>query len=157
VRVDDRSQLSPGWKFNEWELKGVPIRLEIGPRDLAAGAVTLVSRLGGDKEQVLLGAVVAELPRRLVEFQQALRARAEEFRAAHTESVATYSDLVRAVGTGFALALHCGSEACEARLKEETSATPRCIPRDGVPEEGPCAICGEPATYGTRVLFARAY
>ena len=155
--VDDRYQMSAGWRFNEWELKGAPIRLEIGPRDLAAGSVTLAERLGGDKVQVAIDQLVAEVPRRLAAFQAALLARATQFRDEHTRSVDTFADLVDAVATGFALALHCASAACEAAVKEATTATPRCIPLLGPPESGPCVVCGSASSYGTRVLFARAY
>jgi len=155
--VDDRSQLSAGWRFNEWELRGAPIRLEIGPRDLAAGAVTLAERLGGDKVQVPIDHVVSELPLRLEAFQAALLARATAFRDEHTVVTDTFEELVRAVASGFALALACGSEACENAVKAATTATPRCIPLDGAPASGPCVVCGAPSGYGTRVLFARAY
>jgi prolyl-tRNA synthetase len=157
VRIDDRPQLSPGFKFNEWELRGVPVRLELGPRNLAAGTVTLAERLAESKEQVGLTDVAHEMPARLATFQDALLARSKAFREAHTRDVDTWDELVAAVATGFANALHCGDEACEEGIKETTTATPRCIPLDGRPEQGPCAACGTPSRYGTRVVFARAY
>jgi prolyl-tRNA synthetase len=160
ARLDDRLQLSPGYKFNEWEMRGVPLRVEIGPRDLAAGSVVLASRLADspkDKESLPLDRAVAEIPGRLEPFQQALFERAERFRHERTAVADTWDELVAAVEVGFALALSCGSDSCDERLKAATSATPRCIPFDGEPESGPCAICGEPSAYGKRLVYGRAY
>jgi prolyl-tRNA synthetase len=157
VRVDDRPQLSPGFKFNEWELRGVPVRLELGPRDLAAGAVTLADRLGAGKEQRPLAEVVAEMPERLVDYQRRVLERARHFGAAHTRAVQDLEGLVAAVADGFASALHCGRSECEDKIQDVSKATPRCVPFDAPPEEGVCAACGLPAAYGRRVLFARAY
>jgi prolyl-tRNA synthetase len=157
VRVDDRPQLSVGFKFNDWELRGVPLRIELGPRDLAAGSVTIANRLTGEKQSVALGDVVQELPARLDAFQQALFDRALSFRTEHTRMADTFDELVAAVEEGFALALHCGSEDCEARIKAATSATPRCIPLEGPTEEGNCVACDRPAVYERRIYFARAY
>ncbi|MCU1493928.1 MAG: prolyl-tRNA synthetase [Acidimicrobiaceae bacterium] len=157
VKVDDREQLSPGFKFNEWELRGVPVRLELGPRDLAAGTVTLAARLAEEKEQVRLADIAAEMPDRLTAFQDALLERSRRFRLEHTRNVDTWDELVEAVSTGFANALHCADPACEDRIKEATTATPRCVPFDAPDEQGPCAACGKPSAYGRRVVFARAY
>ncbi len=157
VKVDDRPQLSPGFKFNEWELRGVPVRIELGPRDLAAGAVTVAERLAGTKEQVGLAEVAATMPDRLEGIQAALLDRATRFRDEHTWQVETLEELTAAVAEGFALALHCGRETCEDEIKAATTATPRCVPLDAPAEEGRCAACGEVSAYGKRVLFARAY
>jgi prolyl-tRNA synthetase len=157
VRVDDREQLSPGFKFHEWELRGVPFRIELGPRDLAAAKVTLASRLTGEKHDVPLRRVAAELPGRLEAFQEALFERARDFRDSHTARADNFEELAAAVSRGFALGLHCGQADCEANIKEVTSATPRCIPLDGPPEEGTCVACDRPAIYGRRLYFARAY
>ena len=159
VKVDDRSQVSPGFKFNEWELRGVPYRVELGPRDLAAGSGVLVSRLDPPKvkTEVALDVLVAGMPERLEGFQRALLERATSFRDDHTRTADSWDELVEAVSDGFALALSCGSAECDDRLKSKTTATPRCIPRDGGPEVGPCATCGRPSAFGKRVLFARSY
>jgi prolyl-tRNA synthetase len=158
VRVDDRPQVSPGFKFNDWELKGVPVRLELGPRDLAAGTALMSRRLGdAGKEPLALATAAALLPGILDEFQEFLLRRATDFRDAHTVTVDGWPEFVTAVGTGWALVFHCGSPACEDEIKAETAATPRCIPLGGAPETGPCIRCGTPAAYGKRVLFARAY
>jgi prolyl-tRNA synthetase len=160
VKVDDRMQLSPGFKFNEWELRGVPLRVELGPRDLAANTALVVSRLATDRKDKVtlpLASLAAYIPSRLSTFQFELYARALAYRDAHTVRADTWDELVGAVETGFAVALCCDDPACEQRLKDATTATPRCIPFDGDPEEGLCVICGSPSAYGTRVVFGRAY
>lgn len=156
VHVDDRDA-SPGFKFNDWELRGVPIRVELGPRDLAEGRCVVVSRLGGDKEPVGTEALVATITDRLAAFHDALYQRAVDFRAARSATCDTWGEFTAAVADGFALALHCGRAACEDEIKAETTATPRCVPLDGDPDDGPCVRCGRPAAYGRRVVFARAY
>jgi prolyl-tRNA synthetase len=158
VKVDDRPQVSPGFKFNDWEMRGVPVRLEIGPRDLEAGVVTMSRRIGDEgKEQIALDAVVGQLPGILDEFQDRLLARATEFRDSHTSTVDDWPAFVTAVASGWARAFHCGRVECEDDIKAETSATPRCVPLDAPAESGSCVRCAEPSAYGKRVLFGRAY
>ena len=157
VKVDDRDQLSPGFKFNHWELRGVPIRIEVGPRDVAAGVATVVDRLTGEKATVALRDLAETMDARLELFQRTLYLRALAFRDDHTRAVESREALLDAVKDGFALALHCGDPVCEESIKEHSGATARCIPRDGAGETGRCAFCGEPSAYGRRVLFARAY
>ena len=157
VHVDRRPHVSPGFKFNEWELRGVPLRIELGPRDLARGAVVVADRLSGEKQDISADAFVAEVSERLDAFQAALYQRALDFRAEHTTSAATFEDLVAGVEDGFCYAFHCGEVECEERIQQETGATPRCIPRDGEEASGVCAACGKPSAYGKPILFARAY
>ena len=157
VRIDDRTTLSPGFKFNEWELRGVPLRIELGPRDLAAGVATIANRLSGEKEQLSIEDVAAEIPGRLDAFQSALYARALSFREEHTMSVDSREAFDAAVAVGFASALHCGERSCEEEIKESTGATTRCIPFEAPRETGSCVACGKPEHYGQRILFARAY
>ena len=157
VRVDDRSQVSAGFKFNEWELKGVPIRLELGPRDLAAKNAIVVDRLSGTKTPVRLDDVCEELPTRLEGLQRGLLERATRFRDEHSARADDFAGLAAAVEHGFASILHCGEASCEDDIRERTHATPRCVPLDGPEEHGSCAVCGRPSAYHTRVLFARAY
>ncbi|WP_067890265.1 proline--tRNA ligase [Nocardia vaccinii] len=158
VHVDARPQLTPGFKYNEWEMRGVPIRLELGPRDLANGTAMMVKRLGGEgKQAVPLESLPRELPAILAEFQSYLLARATAFRDENTRLVDTWADFVDAVSTGWAVALHCGSRECEERIKSVTAATPRCIPVDGEPATGNCVRCDAPSAYGKRVIFGRAY
>jgi prolyl-tRNA synthetase len=165
VHVDDRTHLSPGFKFNDWELRGVPIRLELGPRDLAAGTVVMARRLGngqaggaaGGKETMSLDSAPARLSFELTAFQAMLLQRATEFRDERTVQADTWPDFAAAVSVGWALALACDDQACADEIQAETGATPRCIPLDGEPDAGPCIRCGRPSAYGKRVLFGRAY
>jgi prolyl-tRNA synthetase len=157
AHVDDRPQLSPGFKFNEWELRGVPLRLELGPRDLAAGSAVMARRLGGTKEPVSLDSAPARLADELAAFQAFLLDRATAFRDDHTVTVNDWDDFTKAVAIGWARALHCGTPECEEEIKAATAATARCIPLDGPPESGPCIRCARPSAYGKRVIFGRAY
>jgi prolyl-tRNA synthetase len=156
--VDDREELSPGWKFNEWELKGVPVRIEIGPRDIEKEQVVLARRDVPGREgkafapMAGLGERVAEL---LDAVQQALFDQALAFRQENTVDASDYDELREAVNGKFVRAYWCGDAADEVKLKEDTSATSRCIPLDQDTAPGTCAICGKPATY--KAIFARAY
>jgi prolyl-tRNA synthetase len=163
VHVDDRDA-SPGFKFNDWELKGVPLRVELGPRDLEAGHVLVAHRVGplDDRGRPIKATLdfdefVASVPARLDAYHEQLVARALAFREERSASVDDWETFREQVATGFAYVLHCGEPACEDDIKEATSATPRCIPTDGEQQEGTCVRCGKPSAYGTRVLFARAY
>ena len=162
THVDDRHQLSPGFKFNDWEMRGVPIRLELGPRDLAAGAALMSRRLNyrrqdAAKEAMPLTRAPHVLAAELAAFQAMLTQRAVDFRDERTAVVNSWPEFAAAVTVGWALALHCGDEACEDEIKAETTASPRCIPLAGEPEHGSCIRCGKPSAYGKRVIFARAY
>jgi prolyl-tRNA synthetase len=162
THVDDRPQVSPGFKFNDWEMRGVPIRLELGPRDLAAGTALMSRRLNyrqpdAAKEAIPLTAAPDLLTAELAAFQAMLARRAADFREDHTATVNSWPDFAAAVTVGWALALHCGERACEDEIKAETTATPRCIPLTGEAERGPCVRCGKASSYGKRVIFARAY
>ncbi|HEY2288681.1 MAG TPA: proline--tRNA ligase [Streptosporangiaceae bacterium] len=166
VHVDDRPHLSPGFKFNDWELRGVPIRLELGPRDLAAGTVVMARRLadgqpggaaGSAKETVSLDSAAARLSFELTAFQALMLQRATEFRDQRMVRTDSWPDFAAAVAVGWALALACDDRACDEEIKAETTATARCIPLDGEPESGPCVRCGRPSAYGKRVVFGRAY
>jgi len=166
VRTDEREGTSPGFKFNDWEMRGVPLRIEIGPKDLAKGSVVLARRDKPGKEgksfqpQQGLPAVVSKL---LDEIQTALLTRARDFRDANTKEPKNYDEFKAAVENGFALAFWCGDPECEAKIKEETKATMRCIPIDqdavlgsgGQAPTGRCVYCGKPAK--ERAIFARAY
>lgn len=157
VHVDRRTHVSAGFKFNDWELRGVPLRIELGPRDLAAGTVVVVDRLSGKKAPAAIGELAATMPGRLDVFQDALFRRALEFREAHTATADSLDELAAAVATGFARALLCGDPACERAIQERTGATPRCVPRDAPDETGRCVACGRPSDYGRRLVFGRAY
>jgi len=153
AHVDNRMQLSPGFKFNDWEMRGVPIRLELGPRDLADGTALMSTRLGSGKTPVSLEAA----PSLLSAFQELLLRRATDFRDSRTATVNAWEEFAEAVTTGWALAFHCGQAQCEADIKAATSATARCVPASGTPEEGVCVRCGLPSAYGKRLIFGRSY
>jgi prolyl-tRNA synthetase len=159
VRAEaDWSDKRPGWKFNEWELKGVPVRLEVGPRDLQHDQVTLVRRDSRAKEQVGLDGAVERIGVLLGEVQQALFDRAAAFRDANTHTADDYATFKRIMQEqrGFISAYWCGSDECEGRIKEETRATIRVIPEDAEADgPGACVFDGRPAQ--GRALFAQSY
>jgi prolyl-tRNA synthetase len=157
AHVDNRPQLSPGFKFNDWELRGVPVRLELGPRDLAGGSALMSTRLGEGKSPVSLDSAPARLASELTAMQILLLQRATHFRNSRTATVNSWAEFADAVKTGWALAFHCGQPGCEDDIKAATSATPRCIPADGAVEEGSCVRCNRKSAYGKRLIFARAY
>lgn len=157
THVDVRPQLSPGYKFNDWELRGVPIRVELGPRDLAAGTAVLVKRLGQGKESLPIASLPQAIPGLLDEFQAFLLQRATDFRDSRTATVDDWNAFAEAVSSGWARAFHCGEASCEDDIKAETAATPRCVPLEADEEFGPCVRCSATATYGKRVIFGRAY
>ncbi len=158
IKMDEREGLSPGFKFNDWEMRGVPLRIELGPKDVAKGSVVLARRDRPGKEgksfvpQQGIGPVVAAA---LAEIQQSLFDRALAFREANTTEPADYAEFKQAVEKGFALAWWCGGADCEAKIKEETKATMRCIPFDQPGGSGKCIYCGRPAR--EKAIFARAY
>src|SRR5512140_979188 len=156
VKVDWREE-SPGFKYNHWELRGVPFRLEIGPRDVAAGQGMLVKRVDRSKEAVPLDRLAAELPERLRAYQAALFQRAKSFMDDNTFYVDTYQQLKDGLEStgGFFMAPWCGSGKCEKQINDEIGATIRNIPFDSPADKGKCMICG--AESPRRVLFARAY
>jgi prolyl-tRNA synthetase len=157
THVDDRQQLSPGFKFNDWEMRGVPVRLELGPRDLADGSALMSTRLGDGKLAVSLDSAPVRLRSELSAMQDLLLRRATDFRTSRTAIVNSWDEFTEAVRTGWAVAFHCGQQDCADEIKAATSATPRCIPTDGAPEEGVCVRCTRPSAYGKRVIFGRAY
>ena len=157
IELDAREQYKPGWKFNEWELKGVPVRIEIGPRDVASGQVVFARRDTGEKAPVPVDQVAAQVPTTLDAIQQGLFDKALAFREANTHDVETYDEFKERLETdgGFYRANWCGSADEELRVQEETKATIRCIPLEGSEPTGPCFLTGRPAA--ARVIFAKAY
>lgn len=157
VRVDDRSDVSPGWKFNEYEMRGVPLRLELGPRDMENGVVVLVSRITGEKRIVQQADLVAEVRRMLDETHTEMFERAKAFRESNSRSVDTLDEMKTFLEEqrGFVEAGWCGSAACEKQVKEETGATSRNIPFQPQTEKATCLVCGDAAKH--TVVFARAY
>ncbi len=157
VRLDARDNLSPGFKFNEWELAGVPLRIELGPKDLEKGSVVCVKRTDRSKAFVPAGEIETRVPALLAEVQDQLFRNARDRREASTYPVDTYDafrEQVEARG-GFLLAHHCGETSCETAIHEETKATIRCITFDAPAEAGRCVRCGNASK--RRVHFAKAY
>src|SRR4051794_27740646 len=159
VRVDDRPDYRPGFKFNEWELKGVPVRIEIGARDVAAGVVTAARRDTGDKRQLPVAAAAAAIGETLRDVQAALMRSARDERERRTlrdpDGYGEMTGYLREAG-GFVAAPWCGRRECEARVKGDCSATIRCLPLDDEPARaGACVCCGRPAV--TAAVWAQAY
>ena len=158
VMLDDRDSQTPGWKFNEWEMKGVPLRLEIGPKDLEKSTVVLARRDTREKSFVPMEGLTAHVQALLVTIQQALYDRAVAFRTEHTTATASYDEFKATMDgrPGFVIAPWCGSATCEAEIKTETQATIRNIPFGQEPPQGAaCVKCGAPAV--ASAWFAKSY
>jgi len=159
IRVvsDEREGSSPGFKFNDWEMRGVPLRIEIGPKDVAKGAVVLARRDKPGKEGksfVAREGLAGAVSETLAAIQKSLYCRALNFRTANTVDPRDYAEFKQAVEKGFAYSFWCGGE-CEKRIKEDTKATLRCIPLEQSGETGNCICCGNPAV--EKAYFAKAY
>jgi prolyl-tRNA synthetase len=157
VKFDNRDTQKPGFKFAEWELKGVPVRLAIGPRDLDNGTVEVARRDTKQKQVVKLSDVVTAVPALLEEIQQNIYQRALTFRDSHISRVDSYDEFKKILDDkgGFISAHWDGTVETEAAIKDETKATIRCIPLTATEEAGTCIYSGKPSN--RRVLFARAY
>jgi prolyl-tRNA synthetase len=161
VRVDDREQYQPGFKFNEWELKGVPVRVELGPKDLAKNACVLARRDLPGKEAKEMGVPLTRAATRIGEMLQAMQTalleRARKFRDENTHEVNSYDEFKKMIEVpgGFLLAHWDGTRETEDRIAAETKATLRCIPADRKKEAGKCMVTGQPSQQ--RVVFAKAY
>ncbi|HLS12725.1 MAG TPA: proline--tRNA ligase [Flavobacteriaceae bacterium] len=157
VRFDNRDTHKPGWKFNEYELKGVPVRIGIGPRDIENGTLEIARRDLLTKETVKADTAVTYIQNVLEEMQTGLFDRALKYREEHTTKVDSYEEFkeVLEVKGGFVVAHWDGTAETEALIQEETKATIRCIPLDAEEEEGVCIRTGKPSA--RRVVFARAY
>ena len=157
VKYDNRDTHKPGFKFNEYELKGVPVRLAVGPRDLENGTYELARRDTLEKEVVAADDVVDRISQLLEEMQQNLFDKAAAYRDSRITEVNDYEEFKKVLETkgGFIAAHWDGTAETEDRIKEETKATIRCIPLDADEEEGSCVLTGNPSQ--RRVLFAKAY
>jgi prolyl-tRNA synthetase len=156
--VDSRENYSPGWKFNDWEMKGIPLRIEIGPRDLAKGQAVLVRRDSGSKVTVEISKVIEVARTLLEEIQNEIWTRAAKRLEEQTKTVTSYSELKKIIESsgGFVLAPWCSSADCELKVKEETGADIRLIPFEDKPDpQALCIVCGRRATQ--LAYFARAY
>ncbi len=156
VILDD-SDKTAGWKFSEYEMKGVPIRLEIGPRDIEKGNVTLVKRNDGVKATASRDGLVDTINATLKQIHEEMYNKALKYVDSHTTTVHTYDELKEAINSnsGYVKCMWCGDQACEDKIKEETSATIRCLPFNQIKVGDKCACCGKPAT--KVVLVAKAY
>ena len=157
VRVDDRDQHRPGYKFSEWELKGVPVRIEVGPKDVAADELVLVDRVSGEKRRRPTADAIAEIPSILTDVQRALHESAADFRAANTHDMDDYDSFVEGIESegGFWSGAWCGDIVCEEKVKAETKATIRVLPLEPEASDAPCSVCGRPGT--EKAVWARAY
>ncbi len=156
VKLDDRDQYKPGYKFAEWELQGVPLRVEIGPRDVENNQLVLARRDTREKIPVALNEMVPKIEALLEDIQQSLFNRALQMRQENTFTLDDYHEFKEVLEKGAFIRAHwCGSGECELKIKEETKATIRNIPFDEPEEEGKCIYCGNPSS--RRVIFARAY
>lgn len=157
VKYDNRDTQKPGWKFNEYELKGVPVRIAIGPKDVEKGTVELARRDTLQKEFVSNEDVVEKVISLMDEIQANLYKKAFSHRAENTTEVASYEEFKKVLDSkgGFILAHWDGTSETEEKIKNETKATIRCIPLEGKMEAGACMVTGNPSA--RKVLFARAY
>jgi prolyl-tRNA synthetase len=158
VRVDDRDH-RPGFKFNEWELKGVPVRIEIGRRDLASGAVTVARRDTGEKQQIPISRATVAIPEMLQDVQASLfRSARDEQERRTLRGPSGYDEMIDYLrdAVGFVAAPWCGRAECERRVKEDSSATIRCLPLDAhTALDGACVCCGRSAP--AAAVWAQAY
>ena len=158
LHVDDRTEVTPGFKFNDWEMRGVPLRIEIGPRDVEKNSVAFARRDKPGREgktfvsQYQLTAQVAEMLDRI---QASLYDRALAFRESNTHNPKDYDELREVVKSGWAYSWWCGDDACEQQVKDDTKATTRCMPLDQPQGEGTCIVCNRPAM--KKIYFAKAY
>lgn len=157
VKYDNRETHKPGWKFAEYELKGVPLRITIGPRDLDNQSVEMARRDTREKEIIPDSSVVEKVRTLLKEMQSGIYQKAHDFRSANTREANSYVEFKEIIDGkgGFVLAHWDGTSQTEAKIQAETKATIRCIPSDIPSEAGSCMVTGKPSSQ--RVLFARAY
>ena len=158
VMLDDRDSQTPGWKFNEWELRGVPLRLEVGPKDIEKSQVVLARRDTREKSFVPMDGLPSHVEGLLADIQQALLARAMTYRDEHTTHTDVYDDFTATMEgrPGFVVAPWCGSAVCEAAIKTDTQATIRNLPFSNEPPTGKvCIKCGQAAS--VHAWFAKSY
>lgn len=154
VKVDDSDQTA-GWKFNQWEMKGVPVRLEVGPKDIENKQVVLVRRDTHEKYIVPMETLTDTVKKLLDDIHESLFNRALAFREAKTVDATTFEDLKNGVNGGFVRAMWCGDRECEDAIKEKTGATTRCMPFEQKHLSDVCVHCGKPAKAMT--YFAKSY
>lgn len=157
VKLDDTDK-TPGWKFSEYEMKGIPLRIEIGPRDIQNNVLTIAKRNDGSKETISIDDVENETRRLLKVIQEEMYQKAFKHLLAHIKEVHTYDELKEVVNAkegGYAKMMWCGCQECEDKIKADTNATSRCMPFNQEAFDDKCPICGKKSKYV--VLFAKAY
>ena len=157
VKLDD-SDNSPGWKFAEYEMKGVPVRVEIGPKDIENGQCVIATRYNGEKAVFSLDELEKAVADKLIEARDGMFKKALENRNAKTYDCTSLEEIIKALeekGDGFVRAMWCGEESCEDEVKEKTGVGSRCIPFDGENLSDKCVCCGKPAKH--MVLWGKAY
>ena len=158
IKMDDRDEVTPGFKFNDWEMRGVPLRIEIGPKDVEKGSVAMARRdvLGREgKSFVSQDNLAATITEMLTTIQTSMLEKATTFRDANIHDPKDYEELKQIVTDGWAFSWWCESKECEAKVKEDTKASSRVIPFEQPGGEGKCIVCGEKAK--KKVYFSRAY
>jgi len=155
VKLDDRDTQSAGWKFNEYELMGVPVRIEIGPRDVEKESVVVVRRDNREKAFVPQTGVHEQVKTILDDLQKSLLEKSKQFREENTNPIDTYDDFKARIEEGFLDCHWCEGDGCETAIAEETKATIRCVPLARELDQGECLYCGKSSP--GRVLFAKAY
>ncbi len=156
VQLDD-SEKSPGWKFSDQEIKGIPLRVEIGPKDIEAGHGVVVRRDTREKITVAIDEIAERIPEIMEQMQKDMYERALKFRDEHTYDAVTYDEFKDTIANkpGFVRAMWCGDEACELKIKEDTTATSRCMPFEQHKLSDVCVCCGKPAK--AMVYWGKAY
>lgn len=156
VQLDD-SEKSPGWKFSDQEIKGIPLRVEIGPKDIEAGHGVVVRRDTREKITVAIDEIAERIPEIMEQMQKDMYDRALKFRDEHTYDAVTYDEFKDTIANkpGFVRAMWCGDEACELKIKEDTTATSRCMPFEQHKLSDVCVCCGKPAK--AMVYWGKAY
>ena len=156
VQLDD-SEKSPGWKFSDQEIKGIPLRVEIGPKDIEAGHAVVVRRDTREKITVAINEIAERIPEIMEQMQNDMYDRALKFRDEHTYDAVTYDEFKDTIANkpGFVRAMWCGDEACELKIKEDTTATSRCMPFEQHKLSDVCVCCGKPAK--AMVYWGKAY
>ncbi len=158
IKVDDRSEVTPGFKFNDWEMRGVPLRVEIGPKDVANSTIAISRRdkPGKEGKSIIpltnLDVIVTNL---LADIQTSLLVKARSFRDSHIKDPSDFDEFCKVLENNWAFSFWCGDAVCEAKVKELTKATTRCIPLNQFNQKGNCIVCGKPANQ--KAYFAKAY
>jgi prolyl-tRNA synthetase len=158
IKIDNREEVTPGFKFNDWEMRGVPLRIEVGPKDVQKGTLAFARRDTpgkAGKSFVKQDQLEIRVDEALQSIQTTMYERALAYRRANTHEPKDYEELKSVVDSGWAFSFWCGDPECEAKIKDETKATTRCIPLEQNPGQGACIVCGKPAT--EKAIFGRAY